>query len=536
MEMSKAQTLINIASYLSKHPEATDEEISSSLNISKTYLTECKKDINALLPHVWQMLLRKNEVDLLKSRLNTNVSLERKIIDKLQKVYPEGKLGSVRISSSEDRPTNEYLNIALWSPQNDRSHIDFWLSSLLYDVLFIVNNDGNIDYRLASTCENMDGYSKWRVRLKDDLYWSDGKPVNSDDVLYTMNIILGDYNTPIQDIKKASHNEIIFSLFKDDALFFLKISRIPIFPAHSPSNYEVTNGPFLLKKNKSTNQYNLYKNKNYYRKGYPKIDQVKLKIFNRPSFAVKAVVDGDMDFFFPRSLIETRQYTPAIVPNFLFDDFSYWAILINKNSRNLDSESKINILKESLDHDIINQSFFREIPRAIKSRSTKKKFSLKIGYVADKPSIALKCLLKSISCCLGLEPDTAVDVSECSFESISNSVDVFLGQFYFCHWYSRLRFYFHSKGECNIFGINDPEIDSLLDRLDMTIPIDERNLLGKQILDVLNDKNMIILLTPCFEYILSNLHIEQSSKLGSVSDFMVNLSDIVVERNKKVTL
>jgi hypothetical protein len=145
-------------------------------------------------------------------------------------------------------------------------------------------------------------------------------------------------------------------------------------------------------------------------------------------------------------------------------------------------------------------------------------------------------LLKSISCCLGLEPDTAVDVSECSFESISNSVDVFLGQFYFCHWYSRLRFYFHSKGECNIFGINDPEIDSLLDRLDMTIPIDERNLLGKQILDVLNDKNMIILLTPCFEYILSNLHIEQSSKLGSVSDFMVNLSDIVVERNKKVTL
>jgi hypothetical protein len=534
--MSKAQTLINIASYLSKHSEATDEEISSSLNISKTYLTECKKDINALLPHVCQMLLRKNEIDLLKSRLNTNVSFEREIIDKLQKVYPNGKLGSVRGASSEDKPTNEYLNIALWSPPNDRSHVDFWLRFLLYDVLFIVNSDGNIDYRLASICENIDGYSKWRVRLKDDLYWSDGKPVNSDDVLYTMNIIMGDCNTPIQDIKKVSYNEIIFSLFKDDALFFLKIGKIPIFPAHSPSNYEVTNGPFLLKKNKSTNQYNLYKNKNYYRKGYPKIDQVKLKIFNRPSFAVKAVVDGEIDFFFPRSLIETRQYTPATVPNFLFDDSSYWVLLINKNSRNLDNESKINRLKESLDNGIISQCFFREIPRAIKVRSTKKKLSLKIGYIADMPSIAIKYLLKSISCCLGLEPDTAVDVSECSFESIRKTIDVILGEFYFGQWYSRLRFYFHSDGECNIFGINDPEIDSLLDRLDVTIPIDERNLLGKQILDILHDKNMIILLTPCFEYILSNLHIEQSSKLNSVLDFIVNLSDIVVERNKKITV
>jgi ABC-type transport system substrate-binding protein len=535
MEMSKAQTLINIASYLSKHSEATDEEISSSLNISKTYLTECKKDINALLPHVCQILLRKNEVNLLKSKLSMNVRFEREIIDKLQKVYPNDKLGSVRICLPEDKITNEYLNIALWSPQNDRSHIDFWLKRLLYDIFFIVNVDGSIDYRLASTCESMDGYSRWRLKLKDDLYWSDGKSVTNDDILYTMNIILDKYNTPIQDIKKVSHNEIIFSLFKDDALFFLKIDRIPIFPAHSPFNYEVTNGPFLLKKNKSKNQYNLYRNKNYYREGYPKIDQVKLKIFNRPSFAVKAVVDGDMDFFFPRSLIETRQYTPAMVPNFLFNDSNYWAILINKNSRNLDSESKINRLKESLDHDIISQSFFREILRAIKIRSTKKKLSLNIGYIADMPSIALKYLIRSISYCLGLEPDTAVDVNGCSFESIGKTIDIILGQFYFGQWYSRLRFYFHSKGECNIFGINDPEIDSLLDRLDLTIPIDERNRLGKQILDVLNDKNMIILLTPCFEYILSNLHIEQSSKLSSVTDFIMNLSDIVVER-KRITV
>ena len=136
---------------------------------------------------------------------------------------------------------------------------------------------------------------------------------------------------------------------------------------------------------------------------------------------------------------------------------------------------------------------------------------------------------------MGIESDIAVDVSGSSFESIRKSVDVFLGQFYFGHWYSRLRFYFHSKGECNILGINDPEIDSLLDKLNVTVSIDERKLLGKQILDMLCDKNVLILLTPCFEYILSNLHIEQSSGLGSVSDFIVNLSDIVVERNKKST-
>ena len=532
--MAKVQTLIDMISYLTDHPNATDDEIVSSINISKVYLTECKWDLHSLSLHVWQMLLRKNEVDLLKSRLNENVGLEREIINKLQKVYPEEKYGLISISDTEKKPTNEYLDVALWSPQNDRSHIDFWLYFLLYDVLFNVNTNGSVDYRLASEYENLNGYSKWRVKLKDDIYWSDGRPFTSDDVVWTMNKIFDIRNTPIQEIKKVAHNEIIFSLFKEDVLFFLKIARIPIFPWHSTSDYEITNGPFLFRKGKYINNYNLHRNKNYYRENRPKIEQVRLKIFNRPSFAVKAIAEKNIDVFFPRSLTEIRQYITTSTPNFLYDDSSYWVLLINKNGKNLDSENKINKLKELVDYNILNQRFSREIPKNIKVGPAKSEINIRIGYVADMPSMALKNVIKSASCCLGIKPDVVVDVSNSSCESIRKTVDVIVGQFYFGHWYSRLRFYFHSKAECNLLGIDDPEVDSLLDKLDVTASIDERNLLGKQILDMLNDKNLIILLEPCFKYILSNFQIEQSHRIRSVSDFIVNLPDITVERSKRI--
>ena len=529
--MSKLQTLINTAEYLSKHPDATDADILSALNISEAYLAKCKRELHGLSLYTWQMLLRKDEVDLLRSRLNTSVSIEQGIIDKLQRIYPEEKHGSIRLSFPADSPTNSYLDIALCSPKKDRAHVDFWLSHLLYDTLFIINKDGRLDYRLASVCENIGGYSRWRVKLKDDLYWSDGKPVTSEDVIYTMNRIFSGYNNvPIREMKVTSPNEITFTLRNDNRLFFMNIASVSIFPAHSHSSYEITNGPFLLKKSKRMNQYKLYRNKDYYRNGYPRLEQITLKIFNRPSFAVKAVVEGDVDLFFPRSLLDVRQYTAGMIPNFLFNDSSYWAILINRNSKNLDSDSKIDRLKKLLDHNIVSQCFIRQAPKNVRSKG--EAFNLKVGYIADMPAIELRNMIRALSCCLGLKPNAMVDVSKSSFDEISGTTDVLLGQFYLGYWYSRLRFFFHSDGECNFFGINEPEIDSLIDRLDATISIDERKILGKKILDILSNKNILILLTPCFEYILSNLHIEQSEKLASVSDFIINLSDIAVKRNR----
>lgn len=529
--MSKVQTLINIAEYLSKHPEATDWEMSSALNISEAYLTECKRELNGLSLYTWQMLLRKDEADLLSSRLSMNVSVEREIINKLQGIYSDKKLGSIRLSSPDDGFTNGYLDIALCSPAKDTSLVDFWLKSLLYEPLFIVNRNGDIDYRLASACESVDGYSTWRVKLKDDLYWSDGKPVTSEDVIYTMNRIFADYdNVPVREIKGTSSNEITFTLHKNNALFFLNISRILIRPAHSQSGYEITNGPFLLKKSRRIDQYKLYRNRDYYRSGYPKLEQVMLRTFSRPSFAVKAVVDGKMDVFFPKSLLDVRQYTTGIIPNFLFDDSGYWAILLNRDSRNLNSEDKISRLRSLLDHNTISQCFVRQATKNV--RAKREMFDLRVGYIVDMPTIEIKNLIRAISCCWGMKPDMAIDVTRDSFDSIRETVDVMLGQFYFGHWYSRLRFYFHSEGECNFFGISDPEIDSLIDRLDVTTSIDERKVLGERILDALNNKSILMLLTPCFEYILSNLRVEQSERLTSVSDFIINLSNIVVDRSR----
>lgn len=189
------------------------------VGVSKRYLRKCKKEIQELSFHLRKPLLARTEVDLLLSKLDLSIAGEREIYNKLTGTYIGEKDGLLRMAGEDDLPKKEYLKIGLWA-KDSRECIDFWLTYLLYDSLLWFSQEGEIDYRLASLCEEIDGGKKWRVLIKKNLLWSDGKPIKSEDVIETIK------ETPLADfidkIKKAGEREIIFTLFSPDPLFLYK--------------------------------------------------------------------------------------------------------------------------------------------------------------------------------------------------------------------------------------------------------------------------------------------------------------------------
>lgn len=125
-----------------------------------------------------------------------------------------------------------------------------------------------------------------------------------------------------------------------------------------------------------------------------------------------------------------------------------------------------------------------------------------------------------------------VDLSRCSSEYVSNEVDAILTQIYFGYGYSRLRRYFHSEREDKTLGFNYPDIDLLIDQLDITASMNEREAIGQEVVRKLQQEGAIILLAPCFEYVLSNLYIIPSPKLHFLSDFIKNLPKMKIQRDK----
>lgn len=527
--MSKVQTLLKIIAYQKEHPEAKEADILSIVGISEQYLAKCKKEIQELLFYFSGPLLSRGEVDILLSKLDPGLENERAILDKLQRVLGE-KDGLIRIASPEDKPSKEYLQVGLWTPRENKAHVDFWLGYLLYDTLLWADEEGNVDYRLASSCENIEGYSKWRVKLKKDLHWSDGKPITPKDVIDT--IAKSRLAPAIREVKKDSREGILFTLARDEALFPYLLN-VPILPSHSPL-YDVTSGSFLLKKSKSPLSFHLYRNKDYYRTNRPKIDWISLKTFNRFPFAVRTLMEKNLDILPLRSLHQVHQWSSAIPQSLPFRGLSYYLLLINKEKGLLADESEIHQLKESIDYNAISLYLSASTTKEIKipPHLKKKKLDLKIGYLADMPAPFLSELALLVASSLGTSALNVFNVGGYSSKNVREAVDIILTQLYFGYGYSGLRRYFHSKGGKNILGFNYPEVDSLIEKLDKTASMEERKAIGQEVVRKLREENAIILLVPCFEYVLSNLYIVPSPGLGLLTDLILNLSNIYVKRGR----
>jgi len=200
------------------------------------------------------------------------------------------------------------------------SDIDEDLTELVFSGLFKYNAQGEIVPDLAKNYSVKEGGRVYEVYLKDNLFWSDGKPLSADDIIFTVNIIQNlEYKSPQLvswlgvEAERISDEAVRFRL-KNPYAPFLETLTQKIIPEHiwkdiSPQNFALTinnlkpvgSGPYSFKgfeQDKEGNivSYRLKRNDKYYGKK-PYIEEVVFRFFENEKDLIKSYQKGEIDAF-----------------------------------------------------------------------------------------------------------------------------------------------------------------------------------------------------------------------------------------------
>lgn len=139
------------------------------------------------------------------------------------------------------------------------------LSKLMFSTLTTVDYSGNVGMGLAKTLVPSESGRIWTMTLKDDIKWSDGESLTTEDVLFTIGLIQNSavntvYSANLAGVKVSENDkgEVVFTLPSAYA-DFAEALEIPIVPKHELedtepkalvedefSNAPVTSGAFMF--------------------------------------------------------------------------------------------------------------------------------------------------------------------------------------------------------------------------------------------------------------------------------------------------
>jgi peptide/nickel transport system substrate-binding protein len=149
---------------------------------------------------------------------------------------------------------------------NDASSSEY--AALLFEGLFDSNPDTDeIMANFAESWQILEGGRKIIVKMRDDLYWSDGEKIDADDLLFTWNTLIRDrvaisslrdvlmVEGQFPDLRKIDELRVSFSTVKIFAPF-LKTLGIAIAPKHDIERFFKEHGAVTLEeKQKAFNNY-----------------------------------------------------------------------------------------------------------------------------------------------------------------------------------------------------------------------------------------------------------------------------------------
>ncbi|SFI86886.1 peptide-binding protein [Thermoflavimicrobium dichotomicum] len=218
------------------------------------------------------------------------------------------------------------FNPIMWEDETD-SHI----VNRVFEPLWKENEKTELEPRLAEKWEYSPDGKFFTIHMRKDVKWHDGKPITADDMIFTWEAIADPEYTgvrfdyvevikgakekkekkanKISGIAKVDDYTIKVELARPYANFEFKLWSWPM-PKHvfekvkvkDLANHEATrtkvvgSGPFKLKEAKPNEYVILEKNKDYYRKGKPHVDQLVFKVLSQ-DVAVGALKKGEIDFY-----------------------------------------------------------------------------------------------------------------------------------------------------------------------------------------------------------------------------------------------
>lgn len=274
----------------------------------------------------------------------------------------------------------------LFSNSERASEVDRDLTALIYSGLLRANPDGTLIPDLAERFEvSADGLT-YTFTLKDNIYWHDGKPITTDDVVFT---IAKAQDSALKSPKRANwdgvavealSNRTVRFILQDPYPPFLENMTMGILPKHiwesiDPSQFEynrynrepIGSGPYELADPKrditrDNNDVPLYYDLVAFDKfalGKPYIENIRMRFYNNEESLLKALRGGEIDgtaYISPESAKELSQEGFRIEATPLLHVFG---VFFNQNQKGVFADKAVrSALESTMDKErIINEVF-----------------------------------------------------------------------------------------------------------------------------------------------------------------------------------
>ncbi len=281
-----------------------------------------------------------------------------KIVPNFGGEYTEGTVGQPRFINPLYGETND----------TDRTLID-----LIFSGIMTYDKDGKIVPDLVAAYQISNDGKVYEFQLKENIFWHDGRPLTSDDVIFTLKVIQNsDYKSPLRvswvdvEAQKVSDKSFKFIL-KTPYNSFLENFTLKILPKHiwenmSPENFSLSSynlqpvgsGPFKFKEiNQSETGFiksiNLESNRRYYgNKTF--LQNLSFKFFEKKGDLAKAAHLREIDGFTLASFENNQAEAEAMVrqklngQSFSVHYFSmprYFALFLNSHKSSVFSDVNI---------------------------------------------------------------------------------------------------------------------------------------------------------------------------------------------------
>ena len=202
-----------------------------------------------------------------------------------------------------------YITVYSYKPDTlcpliSKNRANVRMLNIVYDSLFSVDGNMNINPVLAESILNMENNLKFRVELKKNVRFHNGTPLTANDVVFSVNTIKANpesiyaYNVyQIKDVEAVGEHTVEFTLFKPLARF-AALLEFPIIksqdePIDALSFQPVGTGGFIFENRNEGNLFHLVRNENWWG-GEVYLDSVKVKLLPDKDTAMYAFSLGEL--------------------------------------------------------------------------------------------------------------------------------------------------------------------------------------------------------------------------------------------------
>lgn len=176
----------------------------------------------------------------------------------------------------------------------------------LYNSLVEIDADGNATPELAESWEPKPGAREWIFNIRKGVTFSNGKTLDADDIIYSVNLHRGPDTTSggaavmqaIKDIKKLSPYQILVTLDSPDAdmpTFFADYHMQVVPNGFTDWANPVGTGAFTLESFQPGVHIKMKKRDGYWKQGRGHLDGIDLTVVNDTMARINALVSGSVD-------------------------------------------------------------------------------------------------------------------------------------------------------------------------------------------------------------------------------------------------